>query len=223
MSQLNKIYSHNIDLVNNAIYNAKLNPLSTVNRLGLILTINDDGYISWDIDLKKLFIWTGIFWKSSSADNYIDINKYIVREKPSGIINGINNIFLLNGNPILGKEMVFVNGLLMDEGFVVEGGASDLGTNISIPLALKLDGYYSQILLSNPGTTAANATITYTGNSGPYTVTLSVPAAGTASHSVYEAAGGIPEGFYRRRQGCLRPAARRSPLPLQDDVTGQLH
>ena len=81
------------------------------------------------------------------------------------------------------------------DGFVVEGGVSDLGTNISIPLALKLDGYYSQILLSNPGATAATATITYTGNSGPYTVTLSVPAAGTASHSVYEAVGGIPEGF----------------------------
>ncbi|MEP6871839.1 MAG: hypothetical protein ABI939_08325, partial [Anaerolineaceae bacterium] len=81
------------------------------------------------------------------------------------------------------------------DGFVVEGGTSDIGTNISIPLAIKLDGFYSQILLSNPGGTAANATITYSGNSGPYTVNVSVPANGTASHSVYEAAGGIPEGF----------------------------
>lgn len=81
------------------------------------------------------------------------------------------------------------------DGFVVDGGTSDVGTNISIPLALKLSGYYSQILLSNPGATAANATITYSGNSGPYTVNLSVPANGTASHSVYEAVGGIPEGF----------------------------
>ena len=81
------------------------------------------------------------------------------------------------------------------DGFIVEGGVSDIGTNISIPLAIKLDGFYSQILLSNPAATAANATITYSGNSGPYTVTLSVPANGTASHSVYEAVGGIPEGF----------------------------
>ena len=81
------------------------------------------------------------------------------------------------------------------DGFVVEGGVSDVGTNISIPLALKIDGYYSQILLSNPGATAANATITYSGNSGPYTVNLSIPASGTASHSVYEATGGVPEGF----------------------------
>ena len=81
------------------------------------------------------------------------------------------------------------------DGFVVEGGTSDIGTNISIPLALKVAGFYSQILLSNPGATAASATITYSGNSGPYTVNLAVPANGTASHSVYEAAGGIPEGF----------------------------
>ena len=111
-----KLIDIDYDFNKNKIINIKLNPLSTVNRLGLILTINDDGYTSWDIDLKKLFIWTGTSWKSSSADNYIDINKYIVREKPSGIINGINNIFLLNGTSILGKEMVFVNGLLMDEG-----------------------------------------------------------------------------------------------------------
>lgn len=85
------------------------------------------------------------------------------------------------------------------DGFVVSADANstsdDVGTTISIPLALKLSGYYSQILLSNPGGSAATATITYTGNTGTYTVPLSVPASGTASHSVYEAAGGIPEGF----------------------------
>jgi hypothetical protein len=85
------------------------------------------------------------------------------------------------------------------DGFVVGADANsttdDIGTTISIPLAIKLDGYYSQILLSNPGSTNATATITYTGNTGTYTVPLSIPANGTASHSVYEAAGGIPEGF----------------------------
>lgn len=84
------------------------------------------------------------------------------------------------------------------DGFVVGAAGDttdDIGTTIAIPLALKLDGYYTQILLSNPNGAAANATITYTGNSGPYTVTLAIPANGTASHSVYEAVGGIPEGF----------------------------
>ena len=49
--------------------------------------------------------------------------------------------------------------------------------------------------MSNANATAATATVTYTGNTGTYAVPLSIPANGTASHSVYEAAGGIPEGF----------------------------
>lgn len=85
------------------------------------------------------------------------------------------------------------------DGFVVSAdpnsATDDIGKSILIPLALKTAGYYSQILLSNPNGTAAAATITYSGNTGTYTVPLNVPANGTASHSVYEAAGGIPEGF----------------------------
>ena len=84
------------------------------------------------------------------------------------------------------------------DGFVVGGAGDttdDVGTTIAIPLAIKLDGYYTQILLSNANAAAATATITYSGNTGTYTVPLSIPANGTASHSVYEATGGIPEGF----------------------------
>ncbi len=84
------------------------------------------------------------------------------------------------------------------DGFIVGGAGDttdDVGTTIAIPLAIKLDGFYSQILLSNANATAANATITYTGNTGSYSVPLNIAANGTASHSVYEAVGGIPEGF----------------------------
>lgn len=84
------------------------------------------------------------------------------------------------------------------DGFIVGGAGDttdDVGTTISIPLAIKLDGYYTQILLSNANPAAANATITYTGNTGTYTVPLAIAANGTASHSVYEVVGGIPEGF----------------------------
>jgi hypothetical protein len=85
------------------------------------------------------------------------------------------------------------------DGFVVSADpnstSDDVGKTISIPLALKISGFYGMILLSNPGGIAATVTITYTGNTGTYTVPLSVPANGTASHSVYEAVGGIPEGF----------------------------
>jgi hypothetical protein len=84
------------------------------------------------------------------------------------------------------------------DGFIVGGAGDttdDVGNTISIPLAIKLDGYYTQILLSNANAAAATATITYSGNTGTYTVPLSIAANGTASHSVYEAVGGIPEGF----------------------------
>lgn len=83
------------------------------------------------------------------------------------------------------------------DGFVVSAdpAKSDVSTNLIVPIALKLEGYYSQILLSNPNATAANATITYKGTTGTYTVPLNIPANGTANHSVYDTAGGIPEGF----------------------------
>jgi hypothetical protein len=84
------------------------------------------------------------------------------------------------------------------DGFVVGGAGSatdDVGTTILIPLALRTGGYYSQILVSNPNAAAASATITYKGNTGTYTVNLSVPANGTANHSVYSVGSPIPEGF----------------------------
>jgi len=85
------------------------------------------------------------------------------------------------------------------DGFAVDADPtkSDLGTTVLIPVAAKLDGFYTQILLSNPGATDAHATITYKDqNTGTtYPVSLTVPAAGTANHSVYDTAGNIPEGF----------------------------
>lgn len=83
------------------------------------------------------------------------------------------------------------------DGFVVGGTAQDIGTQLSIPLALKTpDGYYSQILLSNPNASAANATIVYTDGQSHqnYTVSLTVPANGTANHSVYSDST-VPTGF----------------------------
>jgi hypothetical protein len=83
------------------------------------------------------------------------------------------------------------------DGFIVNASApttDDIGTVIAIPLAIKLSGYYSQILLSNPNGSVANATITYKGSTGTHTVTLTVPANGTANHSVYSDSV-VPEGF----------------------------
>ena len=41
---------------------------------------------------------------------------YIVREVPTGIIDSINTIFTLANIPVLGKEMVFLNGVLQFSG-----------------------------------------------------------------------------------------------------------
>ncbi|MCK9518922.1 MAG: hypothetical protein M0R74_07865 [Dehalococcoidia bacterium] len=86
------------------------------------------------------------------------------------------------------------------DGFVVGEGdvaTDDIGKVISIPLAIKTGGYYSQILLSNPNNVAVTATIVYRdGTSGQtYTVTRQVPANGTANSSVYDADSPVPEGF----------------------------
>lgn len=86
------------------------------------------------------------------------------------------------------------------DGFVVNASnpsASDTGTTIAIPLALKTaDGYYSQVLLTNPNATVAHTTITYAdANTGlTYAVALIVAANGVATHSVYSD-NVVPIGF----------------------------
>jgi hypothetical protein len=84
------------------------------------------------------------------------------------------------------------------DGFIVGGAGSttdDVGLNVSIPLAARIGGYYSQILISNPNPAAATVQIAYKGNTGNYNVTLNVPANGTNNHSVYAVGSPIPEGF----------------------------
>lgn len=85
------------------------------------------------------------------------------------------------------------------DGFNYTDAASttdDLGTTIIVPIALKISGFYSQILMSNPNATATTATITYTPQGGGATIVIakSIPANGTANHSAYETPG-LPEGF----------------------------
>ena len=63
MSELIKLHSYSIDLDNNSLKNAKLNPLTTSERLALTLTSTDEGLISWDTVLNFLFIWDGSVWK----------------------------------------------------------------------------------------------------------------------------------------------------------------
>jgi hypothetical protein len=85
------------------------------------------------------------------------------------------------------------------DGFIVNPASpttDDIGTSIAIPLALKTaDGYYTQVLLSNPNPTLARATITYRSDRGAtFSVPLTVAANGAATHSVYSD-NVVPVGF----------------------------
>lgn len=61
MAQVKRFY-YNIDLVKNALLNAKLNPLTTVERNLLVLDTNDEGYITWDKTEDAIYVWDGNQW-----------------------------------------------------------------------------------------------------------------------------------------------------------------
>lgn len=66
----------------------------------------------------KTSLWSVI---KSTLKTYFDtlypsMSNYIVRETPTGTKNGSNTDFTLANTPVSGKEMVFVNGLLMNAG-----------------------------------------------------------------------------------------------------------
>ncbi|HEY5475477.1 MAG TPA: hypothetical protein VIK11_02075 [Tepidiformaceae bacterium] len=123
---------------------------------------------------------------------------------PSQTTNGLMAATVTaTGAPVTVAVDAYLSGgprkLASYDGFVVDTAnpaASDTGTTIAIPLALKTaDGYYSQVLLSNPNATAAHATITYRDTSGhSYAVPLLVAANGAATHSVYSD-NVVPVGF----------------------------
>ncbi|HEY4668492.1 MAG TPA: hypothetical protein VIH05_01805 [Tepidiformaceae bacterium] len=89
------------------------------------------------------------------------------------------------------------------DGFEVGASSSttdDVSTSIAIPVSLKTrEGWYSQILLSNPNSSTASATVTYRGTvdgypTSPVSVPVTVPANGVVSQSVYHVTN-LPVGF----------------------------
>lgn len=59
-----KKYFHNLDGENNRLKNFLLNPLTTVERtaVGLTLGINDEGYVCFDVTSNKQYFWDGSQW-----------------------------------------------------------------------------------------------------------------------------------------------------------------
>ena len=80
-------------------------------RPGMIVGVNG-GEVYYK--LKRLDDW------SFDIDDWLELDlskiTHIDKEKPNGIIDGINNNFILNNNPIPGSEHIYLNGLLQDNG-----------------------------------------------------------------------------------------------------------
>jgi hypothetical protein len=79
-------------------------------RPGMIVGVNG-GEVYYK--LKRLDDW------SFDIDDWLELDlskiTHIDKEKPNGVIDGINNNFILNNNPIPGSEHVYLNGLLQDD------------------------------------------------------------------------------------------------------------
>ena len=79
-------------------------------RPGMIVGVNG-GEVYYK--LKRLDDW------SFDIDDWLELDlskiTHIDKEKTNGVIDGINNNFILNNNPIPGSEHVYLNGLLQDD------------------------------------------------------------------------------------------------------------
>jgi hypothetical protein len=53
---------------------------------------------------------------SSNAADVVLVANYVVREAPTGAVNGVNAAFVLAFTPVAGKEQVYVNGILQNSG-----------------------------------------------------------------------------------------------------------
>jgi hypothetical protein len=63
-----KDYFTDVHLNKNTLINAKLNPLTTVERLSIILDPNDEGFVVFDKTQDLLYVWNGIEWTSNIYD-----------------------------------------------------------------------------------------------------------------------------------------------------------
>ena len=59
-----------------------------------------------------------LHWKSQTSVNerVAVISDFMIREVPSGTLNGVNTVFTLANTPETGTEMIFLNGILQNVG-----------------------------------------------------------------------------------------------------------
>ena len=108
---------------------AVIDPIYGVDGLRNVGTIDELNSISFERRRPGMIVGVGggeIYYKLKNLSDWlfdvsdwleIDLTKiiYIDKEIPSGIINGINNTFVLGRIPLHRSEHIFLNGLLQDE------------------------------------------------------------------------------------------------------------
>lgn len=108
---------------------AVIDPLYGIDGLRNVETIDELNSISFERRRPGMIVGVGggdTYYKLKNLNDWlfdisdwleIDLTKitHVDKEIPSGIIDGINNSFVLNYTPIPGSEHVFLNGLLQDE------------------------------------------------------------------------------------------------------------
>jgi hypothetical protein len=132
MNQLEQYY-FDIDLVKNRILNARMHPLSTVDRttLGSTLTVNDAGLIVYDLDIQNLYLWTGAAWKTDTA------------------LSDIQTLLDSKVDKVTGKQLS-----TNDFTDAYKAALDTLNTTISNAIANKVDKVAGMGLSSNDYTTA---------------------------------------------------------------------
>ena len=90
---------------------------------------------------EKYFKLKNIDWKNEISDwEELDFTKqvYIDKEKPMGVMDGINKTFKLSKKPIQNSEHIYLNGLLQESGddYLING--DEINFFYSIPLGFKI-------------------------------------------------------------------------------------
>jgi hypothetical protein len=72
-----KRYLHDIDLAKNKLINAKLNPVTTAERVAMSSSYNagDQGAVVYDTDEDKLYAWTGNDWVDFGGVSNTQVNQ----------------------------------------------------------------------------------------------------------------------------------------------------
>ena len=108
---------------------AVIDPIYGVDGLRNVSAVEDLNLISVERRRPAMIVGVNggeVYYKLKRLDDWsfdiddwleLDLSKitHIDKEKPNGVIDGINNNFILNNNPIPGSEHVYLNGLLQDD------------------------------------------------------------------------------------------------------------